>query len=137
MNSLWILVFIMVRYVSGVDILSVSGVILMGGMQSLALSMNTVALIATTYYIKELNFALNVDRLSSGMRIWREWKMNEIKLKPCPFCWSENVRLMSNETEDGSPCCINSDDELEAKYSYVHCYGCDMDFARIAILQKM
>ena len=20
------------------------------------------------------------------MRIWREWKMSEIKLKPCPFC---------------------------------------------------
>ena len=54
--------------------------------------------------------------------------LSEIKLKPCPFCWSENVRLMSNETEDGSPCCINSDDELEATYCYIHCYGCDMDF---------
>ena len=54
--------------------------------------------------------------------------MSEITLKPCPFCWSENVRLMSNETEDGSPCCINSDDELETKYCYIHCYGCDMDF---------
>ena len=54
--------------------------------------------------------------------------MTEVKLKPCPFCGCENVRLMSNETEDGSPCCINSDEELEAKYCYVHCYGCDMDF---------
>lgn len=54
--------------------------------------------------------------------------MDEIKLEPCPFCGNENVRLMSNETEDGSPCCVNSDDELEAKYCYIHCYGCDMDF---------
>lgn len=53
--------------------------------------------------------------------------MSEIKLKPCPFCGAKNVRLMSNETK-ASACCIDSDDELEAKYCYIHCYGCDMDF---------
>lgn len=54
--------------------------------------------------------------------------MSEIELKPCPFCGNGNVRLMSNETEDGFPCCINSNEELDAKYSYVHCYGCDTYF---------
>ena len=51
-----------------------------------------------------------------------------IELKPCPFCGSENVKLMSNETEDGIPCCVTDEDELDAIYSYIHCYGCDMDF---------
>lgn len=54
--------------------------------------------------------------------------VGEIKLKPCPFCGSENVRLMSNDTEDGTPCCINNEEELEATYCYIHCYGCGMDF---------
>ena len=54
--------------------------------------------------------------------------MEKIKLKPCPFCGGVSVRLMSNDTEDGSPCCIDSEEELETKYCYVHCYECDMDF---------
>ena len=54
--------------------------------------------------------------------------MNKIELKPCPFCGSENVRLMSNDTEDGTPCCIGYEEELQAKYCYVHCYECDMDY---------
>ena len=51
-----------------------------------------------------------------------------IELKLCPFCGSENVKLMSNETEDGIPCCVTDEDELDAIYSYIHCYECDMDF---------
>ena len=29
------------------------------------------------------------DRLL--MKIWRKWKMSEIKLKPCPFCGEEAI----------------------------------------------
>ena len=51
-----------------------------------------------------------------------------IELKPCPFCGSENVKLMSNETEDRTPYGVTNEDELDAIYSYIHCYECDMDF---------
>lgn len=54
--------------------------------------------------------------------------LEKIKLKFCPFCGGASVRLMSSDTEDGSPYCIDSDDELGDKYCYVHCYGCDIDF---------
>ena len=52
--------------------------------------------------------------------------MNEIKLKRCPFCGGE-VRIMSYSGNVGSPICINYEDELEEKLSFVHCYNCDMD----------
>uniref|UniRef100_UPI00402A93A8 Lar family restriction alleviation protein n=1 Tax=[Ruminococcus] torques TaxID=33039 RepID=UPI00402A93A8 len=51
-----------------------------------------------------------------------------IELKPCPFCGSEKVKLMSNETEDRTPYCVTNEDGLDATYSYIHCYECDMDF---------
>lgn len=54
--------------------------------------------------------------------------MGEIKLKPCPFCGEKNVRLMSNEFDATFPYCVNSEEELDTKYCYVHCYGCDMDY---------
>lgn len=54
--------------------------------------------------------------------------MSEIKLKSCPFCGGKNVRLMTNDTEDGTPCCVGYEEELETIYCYVHCYECDMDF---------
>ena len=54
--------------------------------------------------------------------------MSEIKLRPCPFCGSD-VRLVSTEeSEDGTVCCLNTTDELNTAYSYIHCYGCDMDY---------
>ena len=60
-----------------------------------------------------------------------------IELKPCPFCGSENVKLMSNETEDGIPCCVTDEDELDAIYSYIHCYGVIWILCQIVVLQEM
>lgn len=54
--------------------------------------------------------------------------MSEIKLKPCPFCGSENVKLMSNEGEDIFPQVVDCVDDLGSTFCYVHCYGCDTEF---------
>lgn len=54
--------------------------------------------------------------------------MSEIKLLPCPFCGGE-ARLMYYDSEgDGTPSCINYDEELEVSHAFVHCYNCDTDF---------
>lgn len=55
-------------------------------------------------------------------------KTSDKRLLPCPFCGGE-VRLMYYDVEgDGSPSCINSEEELEASPAFVHCYNCDTDF---------
>lgn len=50
------------------------------------------------------------------------------ELKKCPFCKSENVRLMRFDGQEEHY--IDSEDELDKKgyYPYIHCYGCDIDF---------
>lgn len=58
--------------------------------------------------------------------------MSDIELKPCPFCESENVNLLS-VNKDGEAVCITSTDEFELIHdmqepTYIHCYGCDMDY---------
>ena len=54
--------------------------------------------------------------------------MSGIKLLPCPFCGGE-ARLMYYDSEgDGTPSCINYDEELEVSHAFVHCYNCDTDF---------
>lgn len=51
------------------------------------------------------------------------------KLKKCPFCGEDKVRLVYIN-EESETVCINSDEELEADdiYVFIHCYGCDMDY---------
>lgn len=50
------------------------------------------------------------------------------KLLPCPFCGSENVKLLRFDGQEEYV--IDDSDELEEKdfYPYIHCYDCDIDF---------
>ena len=50
------------------------------------------------------------------------------KLLPCPFCGSENVRLLRFDGQEEHV--IDDTDELEEKefYPYIHCYECHIDF---------
>lgn len=52
-----------------------------------------------------------------------------IKLKPCPFCGEDKVKLVYID-EKSEMVCVDSDEELEADdiCAFVHCYGCDMDY---------
>lgn len=52
------------------------------------------------------------------------------ELKKCPFCGSENVRLMRFNGKTQEEVCIDSEEELDEKgnYPYIHCYECCIDF---------
>lgn len=55
--------------------------------------------------------------------------MLEAKLKPCPFCGNEEVRVLYID-DLGITRYVetNNEDDFEKSPCYIHCYNCDMDF---------
>lgn len=53
-----------------------------------------------------------------------------IKLKECPFCGSENVKLIHFDIDMQEEVCADSEEKLDDKgiYPYIHCYECCIDF---------
>lgn len=54
--------------------------------------------------------------------------MEDMRLKPCPFCGEDKARLVYIN-EEGETVCVDSDEELNSPdiFAFIHCYGCDMD----------
>lgn len=55
--------------------------------------------------------------------------MENIELKPCPFCGEDKARLVYIN-EESETVCVDSEEELNAPdiLGFIHCYGCDMDY---------
>lgn len=67
-----------------------------------------------------MNFVKAVARLSSGMGIWRKWKMSEIKLKPCSCCGTEpytHFTVLKNDELHGFVSCNNPKCALKMSFA--------------------
>lgn len=55
--------------------------------------------------------------------------MDKTKLKPCPYCGGENVRVLYIDEFNEERCVEElDDDEANTSYCYIQCNDCDIDF---------